>query len=59
MEVRNERGRYREVLFAMDALILCKKKYGDGVCLSVLTHMLEVDLEVFSESNQVNSEVIS
>lgn len=53
MEVRNERGKYREVLFAMDALILCEKKYGDSVCLCGLTHLLEVDLEAFSERNQV------
>lgn len=37
----------------MDALILCEKKYGDSVCLSGLTHLLEVDLGVFSESSQV------
>lgn len=49
----NERGRYWESLFAMDALILCEKKYQDNVCLSRLTRLLEVDLEVFSESSQV------
>lgn len=53
MEVCNERGRYREVLFGMDTLILCEEKYGDSVCLSGLTHLLEVDPGVFSESSQV------
>lgn len=53
MEVCNEGGRYWESLFAMDPLILCEKKYGDSVCLPRLTHQLEVDLEVFSESSRV------
>lgn len=40
----------------MDALILCEKKYGHCVCFSGLTHLLEVNLKVFSESNQVCKE---